>query len=91
MSPSSKSQVFFTDNTFYAETWMLGQITKAAQHLVDSGLGLYAFIQSDEEQDNHFVIALLRTPNEPLLVYEATIVNQDTAPQLTCKKSKQRC
>jgi len=88
MSPPSKSRVFFVDDAFYMETWRLEQLTEAAQHLLDSGLGLYAFIQADEEQDNRFVIAPVRTPNEPLLVYEAIIIDKDTVPKLTCEFKK---
>ena len=81
MSAPLKSGVFF-DEDANLETWKLKQLASAAHKLVDDSQTLHAFIESNDEQGDRFLITVALTPSEPLFVYEATVVDENTTPQL---------
>ncbi len=83
MPPSTKSRIFFDENTIIAEKWSLDRIAKAAHPLLPSDPGYNIFIKLDHFLGRHFyfLVALASAPNLPLDVWEATVVNGDTNPK----------
>jgi len=82
MSPLTKPAIFFDEDTLDLDTWKSKQIADLVRGLLSSRPDSDAFIKLDEKYENRFIITLVRTQNEPLEVYEATIVDEDNEPQL---------
>lgn len=86
MPPPTKSRIFFDENTIIAEKWSLDRIAKAARPLLPSDQGYNIFIKLDHFMDSHFyfLVTLASTPNLPLEVWKATVIDDDANPQFRC-------
>jgi len=84
MSGTSEHGVFFNEDIVGYETWRLKRVADAAHDLIDKKLGLNAFVWSDDEQGNRFMIILATAPEKPSSLYEANLVDENADPQLKC-------
>ncbi len=84
MSGPSEHGVFFDEDIVGFETWRLKRVAIAAHELIDGKLGLNAFVWSDDEQGNRFMIVLATAPERPASLYEANLIDEDADPQLKC-------
>lgn len=91
MPLSTKSRIFFDENTIIAEKWSLDRIAKAAHSLIPPDPGYHIFIKLDHFRDNHFyfLVTLASAPNLLLEVWEATVFDDDTNPQFRCVSQKE--
>ena len=60
------------------------RVAIAAHELIDGKHGLNAFVWSDDEQGNRFMIVLATAPEKPAFLYEANLIDEDADPQLKC-------
>jgi len=87
MPPPTKSRIFFDENTVITEEkWRLDRIAKAASQLLPPDPSYNIFIKLDHFMDSHsfFLVTLACTPNLPLEVWEATVIDDDINPQFRC-------
>lgn len=91
MPPPIKSRIFFDENTIIAEKWSLDQIAKATHPLLPLDPGCHIFIKLDHFIGSHFyfLVTLACSPNLPLEVWEANIIDDDTNPQFRCVPQKE--
>jgi len=82
---SERPEIFFGANTINLDTWKVQKAKDAAESLLRTWPELSAFIHSDDVQGDRFIIKLGHKPTEPVLIYEATIVDEDTVPYLKCR------
>lgn len=78
-----EQRIFFDENTILAENWSLKRIANAARRLLPSTPGHHIFIKLDDYMDSHlyFSVMLASTPNLPLRVWKATVIDEDADPQ----------
>lgn len=83
MPALSEQTIFFDENTILAENWSLELIANAARRLLPSTPGHHIFIKLDDFMDSHlyFSVTLACTPNLPLRVWKATVIDEDVDPQ----------
>ncbi len=83
MPAQPEHTIFFDENTNVADKWALELIANAARRLLPSTPGHYIFIKLDDYMDSHlyFSVILASTPNLPLRVWKATVIDEDTDPQ----------
>lgn len=87
MSLSAKPAIFFDEKAaMIAYTWGLERIANAARRELAAGRGQHIFIKLEHFMDSHlyFVVTLARTPNRPLGVWKATVIDRDTDPEFEC-------
>ncbi|RKY09874.1 MAG: hypothetical protein DRP65_07320 [Planctomycetota bacterium] len=82
---SKEPTIFFGVNTVNLDTWKVKKAEDAVRSLLRNQPELSAFIHSDDYQGDRFIVTLGHKPTEPVLIYEATIVDEDTAPYLKCR------
>lgn len=82
MSALPEHRIFFDEDTANLEMWKLKRIADAAQQLLPSAPGHYIFVKLDDFLANRFLLTLVRTSDIPPRVWEATIVDENQAPQL---------
>jgi len=85
MSPARRLAIFFSEDIIDIETWKVKQMGQVARGLVYTRPELCAFIQSDDVHGDRFTITVAHKLTEPLLIYEAVIIDEDTLPQLKCR------
>lgn len=75
--------IFFDESTLIADRWSLELIANAARRLLSCDSGEHIFIKLDHFMDSHlfFLVMLASTPNEPLRVWKATVIDEDTTPR----------
>lgn len=78
-----EQRIFFDKNTILVENWSLERIANAARRLLPSTPGHHIFIKLDDYMDSHpyFSVMLASTPNLPLRVWKATVIDEDADPQ----------
>ena len=83
MSPLSKSTVSFDESTLIADRWALERIANAARRLLPSNSDQHIFIKLDHFMNSHFffLVGLGYSPNKPLHVWKATVIDEDIEPQ----------
>jgi hypothetical protein len=84
MSEPAKYGVFFEEEVVSYETWRLKRVANAARELIDKKSGINAFVWSDDEQCEHFMITLAKAPEKPTSLYEANLIDENADPQLKC-------
>jgi hypothetical protein len=84
MVPHKKKTVFFDADIIDTDIWKMKQLGQAARELISSRPELFAFINSDDEDVNSYLITVAHTLNKPVFIYKASIIDEDTAPYLTC-------
>ena len=88
----SKTAIFFDEKAaMITDTWALERIADAARRELPAGPGQHIFIKLDRFMDSHlyFVVTCARTPNRPLSVWKATVVDEDTDPEFECVLTKE--
>ncbi len=85
MSALPYSAIFFEESIVDLEEWKRKQLGSAVRSLVDVSRGPYAFIESNGPQSNHFQIIIGTTPNDPVLKYDAAVINSYKSLRLLCK------
>jgi len=78
----SKPTIFFGEETINLDVWRLKQIANAAHSLLPSAPGHHIFIKLDDHMDDRFLVIHGCTPNIPLDLWQATVVDEDDEPQL---------
>jgi len=78
----SKPTVFFGEETINLDTWRLKKIANVAHSLLPSAPGHHIFVKLDDHMDNRFLVTHGCTPNIPLDLWQATIVDEDEEPHL---------
>jgi len=78
----SKPSIFFCEETINLDIWRLKKIANAAHSLLPSSPGHHIFVKLDEHMDNHFLVMHGCTPNIPLGLWQATVVDEDEQPHL---------
>ena len=78
----SKPTIFFGEETINLDVWRLKQIANAAHSLLPSAPGHHIFIKLDDHMDNRFLVMHGCTPNIPLDLWQATVVDGDEEPHL---------
>jgi hypothetical protein len=78
----SKPTIFFGEETINLDVWRLKQIANAAHSLLPSAPGHHIFIKLDDHMDNRFLVMHGCTPNIPLDLWQATVVDVDEEPHL---------
>ncbi len=83
--------IFFDESTLIADRWSLELIANAARRLLPSGPGYHIFIKLEDFMDSHlfFLVTLVSTPNVPLRVWKATVIDEDKDPQFECVSIKE--
>jgi len=82
---SKEPAIFFGANTINLDTWKVKKLEDAAKSLLCNRPELSAFIHSDDFQGDRFIVKLGHKPTEPVLIYEATIVDENAMPYLKCR------
>ena len=82
---SAKPAIFFGATTINLDEWKVKKLEDVTRGLLCTWPRLYAFINSDDVQGDHFIVELGREPGKAMLTYEATIVDEDTMPYLKSK------
>jgi len=77
--------IFFGENTINLDKWKVKKLEDVTRGLLCRWPRLYAFINSDDVQGDHFIVELGREPGKAMLIYEATIVDEDASPYLKCR------
>lgn len=82
-----ESGVFFCEDIvdLNLERWKLKQLASCGRSLVDGFRGVYVFIESNGRQNNHFLITIGLTRNDPLFTYSATILSRYKSLKLLCQ------
>lgn len=88
MSQLSEPTIFFDLDAVNLEMWKLAKVAEAARPLLESCGVSHAFIELDNFQANRFLVTVAEVPTEPLFIYEVTVVDEDTHPQLACRFKK---
>jgi len=78
----SKPTIFFGEETINLDVWRLKQIANAAHSLLPSAPGHHIFIKLDDHMDNRFLVMYGCTPNLPLDLWQATVVDGDEQPHI---------
>ncbi|HUU19063.1 MAG TPA: hypothetical protein VMW72_18065 [Sedimentisphaerales bacterium] len=78
----SKPTVFFGEDTINLDIWRLKKIANAAHSLLPSSPGHHIFVKLDDHVDNRFLVMHGCTPNIPLKLWQATVVDEDEEPRL---------
>jgi len=78
----SKPTIFFGEETINLDAWRLKQIANAAHSLLPSAPGHHIFVKLDDHMDNRFLIMHGCTPNIPLDLWQATVVDGDEQPHI---------
>ena len=78
----SKPSIFFCEDTINLDVWRLKKIANAAHSLLPSSPGHHIFVKLDDHVDNRFLVMHGCTPNIPLDLWQATVVDEDDEPQL---------
>jgi len=73
----SKPTVFFGEETINLDIWRLKKIANAAHSLLPSSTGHHIFVKLDDHVDNRFLVMRGCTPNIPLDLWQATVVDED--------------
>lgn len=84
--------IFFDESTIIADKGSLDRIANAARRrLLPCALGQHIFIKLDHFMDSHlyFLVTLACTPNVPLRVWKATVIDEDVDPQFECVSIKE--
>jgi len=92
MSLLSKPAIFFDEKAaMISDTWAIERIANAARRELAVGRGQHIFIELDRFMDSHlyFVVTLARTPDRPLSVWKATVIDEDTDPEFKCVFTKE--
>ena len=76
----SKHTIFCGEETINLDVWRLKQIANAAHSLLPSAPGHHIIVKLDDHLDNRFLIMHGCTPNIPLDLWQATIVDEDEEP-----------
>jgi len=84
MVPYKKTTIFFDADIIDIDIWKIKQLEQTARELISSQPELFAFINSDDEDVNSYLITVAHTLNKPVFIYKASIIDGDTAPYLTC-------
>ena len=84
MVPHKKMTVFFDADIIDMDIWKIKQLGQAARELISSQPELFAFINLDDEDVNSYLITVAHRLNKPVFIYKASIIDEDTAPYLTC-------
>ena len=84
MFEQQKLTILYDANTIDLESWKLEQIGQAARNLTCPSQKFPVMIHSKDSQGNRFEITLAYMPTEPLLIYDATITDESTAPNIVC-------
>lgn len=84
MVPHKKTTIFFDADITDIDIWKMKQLGQAARELIGNPQELFAFICSDDEDVNSYLITVAHRLNKPLFIYKASIIDGDTAPYLTC-------
>lgn len=84
MVPNKKSSTFFDADIIDIDIWKIKQLEQTARELISSQPELFAFINSDDKDVNSYLITVAHTLNKPVFIYKASIIDEDTAPYLTC-------
>jgi len=85
----SKPTIFFGEETINLDIWRLKQIANAAHSLLPSAPGHHIFVKLDDQMSNRFLVMHGCTPNIPLDLWQATIVDEDEKPHLECLSVKE--
>ena len=78
----SKPSIFFCEETINLDIWRLKKIANAAHSLLPSSPGHHIFVKLDDNVDDRFLVMHGCTPNIPLDLWQATVVDEDDEPQL---------
>lgn len=78
----SKPTIFFGEETINLDVWRLKQIANAAHSLLPSAPGHHIFIKLDDHMDDRFLVIHGCTPNIPLDLWQATVVDGDEQPHI---------
>jgi len=78
----SKPSIFFCEETINLGVWRLKKIANAAHSLLPSSPGHHIFVKLDDHVDDRFLVMHGCTPNIPLDLWQATVVDEDDEPQL---------
>lgn len=87
----SKPAIFFDEKAaMISDTWCIEQIANAVRRKLPCGSGQHIFIKLDRFMDSHlyFSVTLARTPNCPLRIWKAIVINEDTDPEFECVFTK---
>lgn len=76
---------FFEEKIINIEKWKFKKLASAVHALVASGRGLYAFVESNCGQKNHFQITIFSTHNDPLFIYKAILTGEWKPLKLFCE------
>ena len=78
----SKPSIFFCEDTINLDVWRLKKIANAAHSLLPSSPGHHIFVKLDDHVDDRLLVMHGCTPNIPLDLWQATVVEEDDEPQL---------
>lgn len=78
----AKPSIFFCEETINLGVWRLKKIANAAHSLLPSSPGHHIFVKLDDHVDNRFLVMHGCTPNIPLDLWQATVVDEDDEPEL---------
>jgi len=76
----SKPSIFFSEETINLDVWRLKKIANAAHSLLPSSPGHHIFVKLNDHVANCFLLMHGCTPNIPLDLWQATIVDEDEEP-----------
>lgn len=91
MSRPTEHKIFFDESTIIAEKWSLELIADAARKLLPSKQGHHIFIKLDDYMDSHlyFSVMVASSPNLPLRVWKATVIDECKEPRFVCVSKKE--
>ena len=89
MSALPEPTIFFEESIVNLDDSKLKHLTSASWNLIDGSRGLYAFIESDGCQNNHFLITIGSKRNDPMFIYEAVFIDPYKSPKLLCRFIKE--
>ena len=91
MSLTPKPIIFFDESTIIADRWSLEHIAEAARRLLPICPGQHIFVKLERFMDSHlfFLVILAATPDTPLRIWRATIIDEDTDPEFECLSIKE--
>lgn len=78
----SKPSIFFSEETINLDVWRLKKIANAAHSLLPSSPGHHIFVKLDDHVDDRFLVMHGCTPNIPLDLWQATVVDENEEPHL---------
>jgi len=78
----SKPSIFFCEDTINLDVWRLKKIANAAHSLLPSSPGHHIFVKLDDHVDDRFLVMHGCTPNIPLDLWQATVVDENEEPHL---------